>query len=254
MDTPFGEEYMERDAIDNPLISHSLTDLWGISQGIELYGGIGAFSYVAAVQNGGAASRSFTEDKSVIGRLSYDPTRWLHLSVSGMRTGDLAPNDEWSSLWFGNGWFVPFGSTNVSRFHADLVEGDVRVSLPHGQIKVFGGYIRYEDNDKPARNRRDLYYYSIEAQHDVIGKLYGAARFSQIFANHGFPIVGNGSMDNFLFAPTTEEIWRLSLGLGYRLNRNMVLKAEYTFEQGKELGGEKRNHEDLFGVEAAFKF
>ena len=28
MDIPFGEEYLTRDAIDNPLIAHSLTDFW----------------------------------------------------------------------------------------------------------------------------------------------------------------------------------------------------------------------------------
>ena len=52
----------------------------------------------------------------------------------------------------------------------------------------------------------------------------------------------------------TEEIWRLSLGLGYRWSQNLLVKAEYSFERGKELGGKKRNHEDLFGIEAAFKF
>src|SRR3954468_24224410 len=30
IDIPFGEEYIYRDAIDNPLISHSLTDFWGV--------------------------------------------------------------------------------------------------------------------------------------------------------------------------------------------------------------------------------
>src|SRR5437868_414156 len=33
---PFGEEYLARYAIDNPLISHSLSDVWGVDQGLEL--------------------------------------------------------------------------------------------------------------------------------------------------------------------------------------------------------------------------
>src|ERR1041385_8655610 len=37
LDIPFGEEYIYRDAIDNPLISHSLTDFWGVDEGVELY-------------------------------------------------------------------------------------------------------------------------------------------------------------------------------------------------------------------------
>ncbi|MEO8427160.1 MAG: hypothetical protein ABI651_08620 [Verrucomicrobiota bacterium] len=49
-------------------------------------------------------------------------------------------------------------------------------------------------------------------------------------------------------------MWRLSLGVGYRLGSSVVLKADYSFEQGKELGGEKRNNEDLFAFEVAVKF
>src|SRR6185503_10565035 len=52
-DIPFGEEYLTRDAIDNPLISHSITDLWGVDEGLELYGEIAGVQYVAALQNGG---------------------------------------------------------------------------------------------------------------------------------------------------------------------------------------------------------
>jgi hypothetical protein len=33
---PFGEEYLDRFAIDNPLISHSVSDLWGEDNGVEL--------------------------------------------------------------------------------------------------------------------------------------------------------------------------------------------------------------------------
>src|SRR5581483_11623563 len=95
MDVPFGEEYISRDAIDNPLITHSLSDFWGVDEGLELYGAIGKFSYVVAVQNGGVPdSRDFTSDKSVAGRLSFDPNRWLHLSVSGLRTGQLKSNGD----------------------------------------------------------------------------------------------------------------------------------------------------------------
>jgi hypothetical protein len=61
-------------------------------------------------------------------------------------------------------------------------------------------------------------------------------------------------MHEYLFAPTTDEIWRLSLGLGYRLNHNLTIKGEYTFEHGREINGGHRDHEDLVGVEAAYKF
>jgi hypothetical protein len=79
-DIPFGEEYLARDAIDNPLISHSLVDLWGVDEGIELTvrweNSATSPRCKMAVFPG---TRDFNADKSVVGRLSYDPTRWLHL-------------------------------------------------------------------------------------------------------------------------------------------------------------------------------
>jgi hypothetical protein len=257
MDIPFGEEYLTRDVVDNPLISRSLSDLWGVDEGLELYGSLGKFSYVVAVQNGGASGvRDFNADKSVAGRVSYDPLRWLHLSVSGMRTGELtAPDDSWSELWFGSAWFMPFGSSDTTRFRANLVEGDVAVKLPHGQLRAFGGYIEYSDNDPHANNRRDMYYYAVETTHDITRKLYAAARFSQIFADQGYPIGGNGNPSDYVFSGVlTEQIWRLSLGLGYRWSQNLAVKAEYSFENGKTTSGASRDHEDLFAIEAVFKF
>jgi hypothetical protein len=88
----------------------------------------------------------------------------------------------------------------------------------------------------------------------VTRKFYTAARFGQIFAPKGFPLVGNGASDDYLFGPLTENLWRLSLGLGYRWNRHFVVKAEYLIERGRETSGKKRTHEDMIATEAAFGF
>jgi hypothetical protein len=254
LDIPFGEEYIYRDAIDNPLISRSLSDIWGVDAGVEAYGAVGSVNYVVAVQNGGDGSRDFTSDKSVAGRLSYDPAKWLHLSASGMRTGNLDPSDLWSALYFANGWFVPLGGTNTTQFHANLVEGDVELRFPRGHVKAFGGYVHYNDNDHVDNNERDMYYYSVEGLLSATRRIYGVARFSQILVHNGYPLVGNGNMSEFLFGPLTKDLWRLSLGLGYRFSPNLVFKGEYSFERGRETNGDSRDHEDLFAVEAAFKF
>ena len=255
IDIPFGEEYMVRDAIDNPLISHSLADFWGVDEGIELYGSAGKFSYVVAVQNGGVpGTRDFNSDKAITARVGFDPNRWLHLSVSAMRTGNLDVNDDFlSELWFGSGWFRSLGSTNTTRFDVQLLQGDVAIRLPHGHIKAFGGIAHYDDNDPSASNRRDIYYYSVEALHRFNRKFYAAARFSEIMADDGFPVVGYGEFHDYFFGDLTKELWRLSLGLGYRFSDQLVLKAEYTHESGKEVGGEQRS-ENVFAAEAAFKF
>ena len=253
---PFGEEYQNRFAIDNPLISHSLSDLWGVDEGVELYGEAGKFNYVVAVQNGGVPdTQDFDGDKSVAGRVGYDPCHWLHLSLSGMRTGDLDVNgDRMSAMWFGNGFFRSLGSPGTTKFHVNLVEGDVALRWSQGHLKAFGGGVFYDDNDPTTSQRRDVYYYSVEGVNDIVGKLYGAVRFSQILAGDGFPVVGNADFGEYMFRELTRGLWRLSLGLGYRWSPNLVLKAEYSFEEGRELDGEKREHQDLLAFEAAFRF
>ena len=258
MDIPFGEEYLTRDAIDNPLISHSLTDTWGTDAGVEFYGAVGKFSYVAAVQSGGAPeTRDFTRDKSMTARLSYDPTSWLHLSLSALRTGELdANNDYWSAVWFGGGWFRSIGSPSTTTYHAEQVQGDVALNFSRGHIKAFAGVARYDDNDPTADNRRDFFYYTVEGVYDVTPKFYAAARFSQVFVEDGYPLPGNGDLNTYYYNPAlqAEELWRLSLGLGYRLNPRVLIKAEYSFEGGKEISGAKREDVDFMAFETAFKF
>ena len=260
LNVPFGEEYMSRDAIDNPLISHSITDFWGVDEGIELYGALGKFSYVIAVQNGGwPMAQDFTKDKSVAGRIAYDPTPRWHFSVSAMRTGDLDANlDYLSELWIGGGWFLSIGGPGTTRFHANLIEGDVAYRWKNGHLKAFGGVACYDDNDPAQSNERTLYFYSIEAQQFLTKKFYAATRFGQILVEDGYPLPGHGDWNDYLFnlAPNglAENLWRLSLGLGYQFSENLVVKVEYAIERGEQVTGESRDQEDLFAAHAAFKF
>jgi hypothetical protein len=262
IDIPFGEEYLTRDAIDNPLISHSLSDIWGVDEGIELYGSIQRIQYALAVQNGGRPMlRDFNSDKAVVGRVGYNPAKWLHVSASAMRTGDLdsaGDRDKYSEVWFGNGFFRALGrGATTTTLHAELFEGDVQAHFQRGQIQVAGGHVRFDDDDRARDNRREINYYYVEGLVNVLPKFYVASRFSQIFAGRGYPLAAQADAGSYFyspFAPLTKELWRLSLGAGYRWSQNLVLKVEYSLERGKTTAGDKRDHEDIFGVEAAFKF
>ena len=256
IEVPFGEEYLTRNAIDNPLILHSVADLWAVDPGVEVYGTLGKFSYVVGVQNGGGNGvQDFTGDKSVAGRISFDPNQHWHFSVSGMTTGNVDVQDEYiSAEWFGNGWFRSIGSTNTTQFYANLVEGDLTGRWSSGYVKAFGGYVHYDDNDPSASNTRDVYYYSAEVVQNLPHKFYAATRFSEVFAHNGIPVVGNGNFDEYFNGPLTTELWRWSVGLGYRFCDRLVLKTEYAFEGGKEVGGGTRAKENFFGTEMAFKF
>lgn len=258
MNIPFGEEYLTRYAAENPLISHSVSDLWGFDTGAEIYGLLGKFSYVAAVQNGSGKNgvQDFDGDKSVTGRIGFTPNHSLHFSVSGMRTGNMdASGDFISALWFGNGFFQSLGGPGTTKFHANLVEGDLTAKWSQwlgGHVTAFGGYARYNDNDPAADNGRDIFYYSVEGVQNLPKKFYAAARFSEVLCHDGVPIMGLGNGD--YFSSLTKELWRLSLGAGYRFSDQLAVKVEYSLERGKTLSGESRDHEDFLGTEATFKF
>ncbi len=256
MNVPFGEEYLTRNVIDDPLISRSISDLWGYDPGIEIYGSLGRFSYVVAAQNGSGANgvQDFDGDKSVVAKICFDPNRHWHFSVSGMRTGDVnAQNDFTTAEWFGSGFFQSLGSSATTTFHANLAEGDVTARWSSGHVSAFGGYARYVDNDPAADNSRDIFYFSVEGVQQLPHKFYAAARFSEILSDKGVPMVGYGNSNEY-FSELATELWRLSFGIGYRFSDRLVVKTEYSLERGKELDGESRDQEDFFGTEAAFKF
>ncbi|MEJ1973943.1 MAG: hypothetical protein WDM96_16210 [Lacunisphaera sp.] len=131
MHLPFGEEYQVRNAIDDPLVTHSLADVWGIDEGVQAYGTLGPVRYNLAVQNGGHKTmRDFDADKAVIARLSFDPLTGLSLSASALRTGDLTvAGDAMSEAWFRQ-WFLP--GDRPGRQHAHLCRraGAARRGIP----------------------------------------------------------------------------------------------------------------------------
>lgn len=262
-DIPFGEEYLTRDAIDNPLISHSLSDIWGIDEGVQIFGSHQKLEYVFAIQNGGEPiAQDFNSDKAIVGRLLFRPSPSFHFSGSAMRTGDLDVNgDRFSEVWFGNGFLVPLGSVNTtSIISGNLFQGDGHLTWTRGHLHIAAGHLEYRDDNSVADQSRDANYFQIEAVQTLNqNKEYpwhAAARYSRITSGRGFPIVGFGNFQSYLFddEKLTEDLWRLSLGIGYRIGRNVLLKAEYSFENGRQVDGIDRDNENFFGVEAAVRF
>jgi hypothetical protein len=258
-DIPFGEEYQRRDAIDNPLISHSLSDLWGVDEGIQIYGTADKFQYSFAVQNGGTPKfRDFNADKSITGRLRFDANHRFHVSLSAMRTGDLdTAGDQLSEMWFGNGFIRSLNSADT--FHANFFEGDAELKWKEAHVLFNAGLVNYGDNG-PEENERDASYYQVEGFKTLLskneGRLYICARYSRIDCEKGCPLVGHGDFAMFFFdnANLTKNLWRFSIGPGFRIANNAVIKAEYTVERGDQINGDVREDENFWGAEAAFKF
>lgn len=260
MAIPFGEEYQVRGIVDNPLISHSLSDIWGFDQGLELYGNSGQLSYVVAVQSGGVSRlHDYTSDKSVAGRIGYDPTRWLHLSASGMRTGDLSVKwDSLSAVWFGNGFFrsiAPLSTT--TSYHAQLFEVDAKTHWKSGHLAGAAGWVSFGDNNTAAADSRRMNYSFIEGLQEIGDGFYGVVRYSTIRAPGGYPLIGFGNAGAYFYSPAavpTTRLSRLSLGLGYRFGPPLVLKVEYSLENGRLIDGDDRDYENFFGTEVGLRF
>jgi hypothetical protein len=135
----------------------------------------------------------------------------------------------------------------------NAVELDMTARWASGYVQAFGGYAQYGDNDPAADNRRDIFYYSAEVVQNLPEKFYAATRFSEVIADKGIPLLGNGDYDDYGDA-LTSDLWRLSLGLGYRFSDRLIIKTEYAFEGGRQVDGESRDQENFFGTEVTFKF
>jgi uncharacterized coiled-coil protein SlyX len=258
INTPFGEEYQVRGPVANPLLSHSLSDIWGTDEGAEIYGRLGAVRYVVAVQNGGVSRlRDFNPDKAVVARLSVTPASWLRLSGSVMRTGELdARQDYLSDVWFANAFFRSIGTpATTGVFWADLGELDASVHWKTGHAGAAVGLARYDDNDPAADHARRMRFGYLELVQNIADHLYGAARYSAIRAPGGYPLAGAGDAGDYFYRPSmTDSLERLSVGLGYRIGPPLVLKVEYSWNTGHLLGGERRDGENFFGSEIGLKF
>ena len=235
---PFGEEYQYRNVMDNPLIMHSEADIWGIDEGIQAYGTLGRFQYNLAVQNGGHKTlHVYNKDKSVTFRIGFDPIKSLHLSASAHRTGKLdAANDGLSEIWFSNAFFRALGSAATTKtFEANLYELDAIWRWKEGHFQATGGIADFDDDSTAADNSRHMSYYSFEAMQQLTGKFYGAARYSEVRAPEGYPLVGLGNAGTYFynpFGPRTTDLQRFTAGVGYRFDLPLVWKLEYSWETG----------------------
>ncbi len=255
---PFGEEYKVRSPVHNPLVTHSVTDFWGVDEGVVVYGEWEQLSYAFAVQNGGISRlRDWHKSKALVGRVGWAPLPGLYLGGSAMQTGKLDHAHEFGSeMWIGNNVFRSMGGAGTTRtFEADLAQFDARWRGRGGHVAGAVGTGRYRDDDTAANHRRTFDFFQVEAAHDVIGRLYAAARYSELRADRGYFLAGLGKFDRyFLGTELTRKIARLGVGGGYRFTNDLNLKFEYTFEDARRVDGTKRPDEDQFAAELAVKF
>lgn len=117
---PVGEAYLQysRGYASRWFVTNSFGPWWW-DEGIKAYGSsggaedYGTFGYVASVSDGDTPFNTETDgDKQLTLKLFWDPTAWLHLSASALRTGELGNDDANASgaLWLGETWARPIGA------------------------------------------------------------------------------------------------------------------------------------------------
>ena len=180
---PFGENYLRfgRGRKADPFIALTAAPPWFWDEGLKLWGKTanGRFGYVASVTDGeGGFNLENNGSKQVTLKLSWDPSEWLHLSASGLRTGTLGAEDSRASgsIWLGEMFPRSFGAgSDVPNFdhgvaiangpnelrNVVVLGGDAIFHLPDARLWLSGGNASI-DSHGPSIYDRDLIYWLAE--------------------------------------------------------------------------------------------
>jgi hypothetical protein len=252
---PFGEAYRlySRGYANRPFVTNPIAAPWFWDEGVRIHGDFAeqSLGYVFAWSNGDSMFQQETDsDKALTLKLWAHPFDWLDLSVSGHRSGRIGSpsEDADSAIWFGETWFrglgdgagqpiwshgviVPDGDTELDDVTA--LGGDaiwrwgehVQGWLAYGGIQV--------DDHLLGANDRDLHYWIAEL---VLQGSWLARRLAPFYAALRASGLGTYDRDEGYLLDVrygdsvgynmhSLESW--SLGLGWRLNENLTLRAEY---------------------------
>jgi hypothetical protein len=270
---PFGEEYLRfhEDRPSNPLISFSAASPYGWDEGVLLFGSSAEHrvQYMLAVTDGDYdVGESSASEPQITSKLIVEPTPWLHLSASGLRTGRVGPTDEHpfgvTSTMFGEFGAYPIIGPhyqdgvlvaadpspeldNVYAWEVDAILRDSnlgRLWLSFGQL--------YIDSDGPSRYDRKLDYWVVEgvlelgAFSESLSRFYAAVRYSAIGtfdSSEGWRLRVMNEGANIFY--NVERVDRVSAGLGVRLNPHVTLKTEYTRDDFDVVRGVPSSISDL---------
>jgi hypothetical protein len=227
MDIPFGEEYLWQYPFENPMVLRTTAWPWDEDEGVEAFGKAGQVSYVAAVLSGSSGTYAGSDDSpyySLVGRVGYDPTDWLHLGASAMENGSHAS----SAFALNFVHITPVAGSPSKLVDFQAYETDATVKIAR-LIKLSGdgGLVSIDDVNPYART---IYYYFGQAQVNLTDELYICGRYSAIGtfnSSQGYKF--GGDFDGaFALTPAfdTESLSRVGMAVGYKLNDSTVFKVE----------------------------
>jgi hypothetical protein len=284
---PFGENYLRfgRGRKDDPFVALSASPPWFWDEGVKLWGksGNGHLGYVASVTDGeGGINVENNSSKQVTLKLIWDPSEWLHLSASGLRTGKLGSTDTpaFGAVWLGEAFPSAFGTgANAPSFdHGALlpngpnqldnvyvVGGDAVVNLPNVRFWLSGGDARIDSSGASVYDR-DLIYWLAEAvvQLRMISPLLDPVYLALRANGLGTYDNDQGYLLDFRYGDVGYNMRSLdtyAIALGVPLGDHITLKAQYTLQNINLVRGitdpeilEGADNADFFGMEIGVHF
>jgi hypothetical protein len=283
---PVGENYLRfsQGYRDNPFISNTVGGPWWWDEGVRVYGREGIFGWVASVSDG-ETQFNFdpNDDKQVTLKLFADPTPWLHVSASGLRSGSMGSSSSpaMGALWLGESWARAFGSgSGVDNYvggvmvgdgpnrlkESWLAGGDVILEFPDlVRIWLAGGWYGIDSTGAHLYDR-DLFYWIAEivlegaAAAPVLAPFYLGLRANGLGtydSNQGYLLDSRlaGSLGY-----NAKSLEAYSMLLGWRLTDGVTLRAEYSIRDVNVVNGVtsairgNARGQDTYGVEIGVDF
>jgi hypothetical protein len=284
---PVGEAYLRysKGYRDNPFISNPVSGPWWWDEGVKLYGhdASSRVGYIASVSNGDTNFNvDANHDPQGTLKLYTDPWPWLHLSVSGLLSGEIGHANEPApgALWLGETWAMAIGAFNAVPNFIDgipapdgpnqiertwLVGGDAVVK-PLDGLRVWLGGGRFDiDASGSGPYDRSLCYWIAEivAEGNLVSPelrpLYLGLRASGLTTGDS----GRGYLLDYRYWDTAgfnmRDLNELSAVLGVRIGRYVVVRGEYAFRDVDLVRGARTaiagiDDEHWFGIDVGIAF
>ncbi|HYE32582.1 MAG TPA: hypothetical protein VEH27_14230 [Methylomirabilota bacterium] len=219
--------------------------IWGPSYatGASIFGAIERFDYAVEVKNAGLSSRPSAwdplenswEHPTFTGRLGYRPSAAWNVGASASVGAFYLPVAEATPGFTAN-------ARTLDDYRQITIGSDVSYAWHHWQIWGEAMASRFET---PAVGDADSLAYFLEAKRKLGAHWFVAGRWNQQL----FDDVRNsaGSSEEW-----DDDLWRIDAALGYRHNRHLQAKLQYSFT--REHSGAPQQGDQLIAAQLTVKF
>jgi len=256
MKLEFGEETLWNNPIEGVVPSNSAINVDGKDEGLQLCGKLGkakALNYAVSVTNGTSGTGSDTSTaKAFTGKLSYNILNPLYISASYYNSASMKSSSAEMSIAG-----LTSRPSNAARWRREIWEVDLRYDFKRGKIfnppafsdskaivqLAYGGFSDDVSAGTLVSTKRSGKYGFVEGTYNFTKKFYAAGRASIIDLDGD----ASASLNNI----TCNEYQRYSLGGGYRLTGNTILKLGYDWNKESGPGVDEADNNLLSAVVAS---